>query len=318
MQEKVGDSVAEVSSLTKMEVAIIKTLLYFDIFNYPLKSEEIFYFAGAKALHVGEIHGALEHLVGENLIYCFGEFFSTQNKIENVERRRSGNAVAESIMPKAYQRALLIGKFPFVRSVMASGSLSKGYMDSKSDLDFFIVTAPGRLYIARMLLVLYKRIFLHNSSKEFCVNYFISSDQLEIEEKNQFTATELATVIPMFGQHLYKKMLETNTWLYNFFPNYLPRPSTPLQETSGLLKTLAEKLMNGALGQRLDEWCMRVTQKRWEKLYRKQYSDPDFDVAFKSKRHASKTHPRHYQKHVTNLMDEKWKWFAERHNCEMA
>ena len=221
-------------------------------------------------------------------------------------------------MPRAYQRARLIGKFPFVRSVMASGSLSKGYMDNKSDLDFFIVTAPGRLYIARMLLVLYKRIFLSNSSKEFCVNYFVSSDHLEIEEKNQFTATELATVIPMFGQYLYKEMLATNSWLYNFFPNYLPRPSTSSREPSSLIKTLTEKVMNGKLGQKVDDWCMRLTQIRWEKLYRKDYSDHDFDVAFKSKRHASKTHPRHFQKQVTTLLEEKYKWFAETHNCEMG
>ena len=301
-----------------MEVAIIKTLLYFDIFNYPLKSEEIFHFAGTKALNVGEINTALHHLVGEKLVYCFDEFFSTQNNIENVERRRSGNALAELLMPKAIERARLIGKFPFVRSVMASGSLSKGYMDHKSDLDFFIVTAPGRLYFARMLLVLYKRIFFSNSSKEFCVNYFISTDHLEIEEKNQFTATELATVIPMFGQHIYGKLLEMNSWVYSFFPNYLPRPSIPLHERSGFLKTLSEKIMNGALGQRIDDWCMKVTQNRWKKLYQDRYSDSDFEVAFKSKKHASKTHPRHYQKKVTTLLDEKWKWFAEKHNCEVG
>jgi len=318
MQQKAGVLEAGVRSLTKLEVAVVKTLLYFDIFNYPLRLDEIFQFSGTKANQLSEISAATESLVKQRLLYSHGEFYSPRDNVLNVERRIKGNATAESLMPKAYQRACLIGKFPFVRSVMASGSLSKGYMDQNSDLDFFIVTAPRRLYVARMLLVLYKRIFLSNSSKEFCVNYFISSDHLEIEEKNQFTATELATVIPMFGQHMYQDVLSTNAWLYNFFPNYQPRSSQPQQEKRSPVKNFLERIMNGIVGQVLDDWCMHLTQSRWEKLYRTQYNDSDFDIAFKSKRHASKTHPRHFQKHVTNRLDEKCKWFSETHNCELV
>ena len=96
-------------------------------------------------------------------------------------------------------------------------------MDEKSDLDFFIITAPKRLWIARTLLVMYKRFFLFNSHKYFCVNYFVDEDHLEIEEKNLFTATELATVIPLYGQVHYTNLLKANPWLKRFFPNYTPR-----------------------------------------------------------------------------------------------
>src|SRR5690606_3777846 len=103
-----------------------------------------------------------------------------------------GNLMANKFSDIARKKAKLISQFPFVRGVMASGSLSKGYADEKSDIDFFIITIPNRLWIARTLLVLYKRIFLLNSHKFFCVNYFVDEKHLGIEEKNLFTATELA------------------------------------------------------------------------------------------------------------------------------
>ncbi len=91
-------------------------------------------------------------------------------------------------------------------------------MDERSDLDFFIITAPNRLWIARTLLVLYKRVFLANSHKHFCVNYFIDEKHLEIEEKNLFTATELATVIPLYGSKQYENLQGVNSWLARILP----------------------------------------------------------------------------------------------------
>ena len=102
-------------------------------------------------------------------------------------------------MHKALRNARLIFHFPFTRAIMISGSLSKNYADEASDVDYFIIVKPGRLWIARTLLIIYKRIFLMNSKKYFCVNYFIDEDHLEIEEKNLFTAVELTTLIPIHG-----------------------------------------------------------------------------------------------------------------------
>ena len=76
-----------------------------------------------------------------------------------------------------------ISKFPYVRAILLSGSISKGYMDKDSDVDYFIITQPNRLWVTRLLLMLFKKIFLFNSRKVFCINYFVDSEKLEIEEK---------------------------------------------------------------------------------------------------------------------------------------
>jgi hypothetical protein len=295
--------------------AIIKTLLYFDIFHYPLKKEEVVSFLG-KQCTPAEVNDALKMLVHRGYVYQFNEFYSVDGARSNVLRRVKGNELATRMLPLAARQATFIGQFPFVRSVMASGSISKGYMQEDSDLDFFIVTDPGRLWITRMLMVIYKRVFLSNSHKHFCINYFVTSDQLEIEEKNIFTATELATVIPLFGQQYYHDLMESNGWLMGFFPNYTRRIASLKSERKAWTRRMIEGTINALRPDVLDDWCMRLTQRRWEKLYRASYNDSDFRIAFKSKKSSSKNHPKHYQRSVTDMLEKKWSEYKMQFNVE--
>jgi len=293
-------------NLTQFTKSIIQTLAYYDIFNYPLKSDEVFRFLSIKDVTENDVERELNAMHKQGLIFKFNEFFSLQNSINNITRRMRGNAEAEKYMTLAAKKATLIMRFPFVRSVMASGSLSKGYMDEKSDLDFFIVTQPGKLWIARTLLVLYKRIFLFNSHKYFCVNYFVDEDHLDIEEKNIFTATELATIIPLCGAEQYRSLHQTNGWLIDFFPNYTARPTSHITPTPVRgIKKLIETIIGLLTGDWLNTVFMKMTLNRWKKLYQQNYSSADFQIAFKTRTYLSKNHPKHYQKKVTELYQEK-------------
>jgi hypothetical protein len=287
---------------------ILETLSYYDIFNYPLRMKEIFRFLQTGNVSEAQIQTELDSLCDEKMIFQFGEFYTMQNNSALAERRKKGNEEAKKYLQLAKRQAKLIASFPFVRAVMASGSLSKGYMDENSDLDFFIVTEPGRLWIARILLVMYKRVFLFNSHKYFCVNYFVDTEHLEIEEKNLFTATELATVIPLYGGEHFHNLFESNNWIKNIFPNHQPRSIKDVAASqSGMLKKLMEKTINVSFPKYLNRFFMRLTLRRWKKLYQRDYPNADFQVAFKSKDYASKTHPKNYQRKVMDLYEEKRK-----------
>lgn len=289
---------------------VVKTLLYYDIFNYPLKSSEVFLFLGTNSITENEVTHTLKVLTEERLLFRFEEFYSIQPLESNIHRRIKGNKEAEKFLHLAKQKAAFIAKFPFVRAVLASGSLAKGYMDEKSDLDFFIITAPKRLWIARTLLVMYKRLFLFNSHKYFCVNYFVDEDHLEIEEKNLFTATELATVLPLYGAQHYTRFMKSNPWLNGFFPNYVPRPTHDVPESDSKgLKDFIETIVNIFFASNLESYFKNLTLNRWRRLYAKEYSKADFEIAFKSKEYASKNHPRHFQRKIIELYEEKIKSF---------
>jgi len=309
--------VPAIKNHTTLTEQVIKTLLYFDIFSYPLNAREVFKFLRINGNSQTEVTNCLNDLTQKKFIFRFGDLYSLHEDEKNIRRRIKGNHEAEKWLKVAEQKARFIGKFPFVRGVMASGSLSKGYMDEHSDLDFFIVTAPNRLWVARTLLVLYKRIFLLNSHKQFCVNYFVDTMQLEIEEQNLFTATELVTLIPLYNQECYESLLTSNGWVYDFFPNFKLRNSEVNNKVqSNLFRKISEFLLI-PITDVLDKFFMRITLTRWNKMYGKKYDKKDFDIAFKTRRHVSKNHPNHYQKKILELYQIKLREY-KRHLEQMT
>lgn len=305
----------EVKNDISIDQSVIKTLLYYDIFNYPLKGSEVYRFLNVRSITEATVIDSLNSLVDQQLVFRFEEFYSVQPHQSNIDRRIKGNKEADRIISIAKQKAFFISSFPFVRAVMASGSLSKGYMDEKSDLDFFVVTEPGKLWIARMLLVMYKRIFLLNSHKFFCVNYFVDYSHLEIEDKNLFTATELATVIPLYGSEYYEQLQRANSWIKKVFPNFKLRSQqgVPLNKSSRLKRAL-EKVISFFAGNWLDHFFMNMTLSRWRRKYQKKYNKEDFDIALKTKKHVSKNHPQNYQRRVIQMYEEKLTEFSKRFN----
>jgi hypothetical protein len=271
-----------------------------------LKAEEIHRFLPTNSVKPQAIEEMLEQLVHQQLIFRFEEFFSIQNNKGNVLRRAKGNAFAKKSTPIAINRARLLANFPFVRAVFASGSFSKGYMDEKSDIDFFIITAPGRLWISRTIIAMFKRVFFLNSHKYFCCNYFVDSNHVEIEEKNLFTATELATLVPLYGYPMYVSLMNRNAWLLNFFPNYkINSGEHVIKDNASIIKRALEKMMKNKFCDRLEIFFMNLTIKRWRRLYEKKYQTNDFSIAFKSNEYISKNHPNHYQQKVMEGYDEK-------------
>jgi hypothetical protein len=78
--------------------------------------------------------------------------------------------------------------------------LSKNFADERADIDYFVVTKANRLWIARTLMHLFKKLtFLVGKQHYFCMNYFVDEEALTIQEKNLFTAVEVATLIPVCG-----------------------------------------------------------------------------------------------------------------------
>lgn len=296
-------------------MSTLKTIIYFSIFDYPLTRDEIFKYSTCKTLE--DVDFEIEILLDKKIIYRVNGFYLMIDSPELVDRRLKGNEMSKKIMPKAVRVSKFIGKFPYVESVCLSGALSKGYYDDKGDIDFFIITHPSRLWIARTLLILYKKIFLLNSNKYFCVNYFISTDQLEINEKNRFTATELLTLIPVCGPKVFESFIQVNSWTETYLPNALPHDRNNLKDvTKPWLTNNFEALCNFTFGSRLDEFFRKITLKKWNSKF-KHMKREDFDIALKSTESVSKHHPQNFQKKVINRVNNRYHEVIIQYNLEL-
>ncbi len=294
-------------------MTLLKPLLYFSLFRYPLTEEEIYAYSEAKSRD--QIKNELDCLVKDNIIYEHDGFYLCEDDKSLVQRRLLGNKKAEEIHQKATKVSKFISKFPFVEGVSISGSLSKGYYDDDGDIDFFIITTPKRLWIARTLLILYKKIFLLNSRKYFCVNYFISTDSLEIDEKNRFTATELVTMLPMFGNGSFHEFYEKNKWAKTFLPNknISERIHNLLPVNKPIFTKIIEKILTSKLGDSIDNFFLRITYNKWKSKF-KNIDKDQFDIALKSTKNVSKHHPLNFQNHVIERLNKKYVEYQENYN----
>ena len=173
--------------MTETAQNILRTLGYFDLFQYPLTGEEIYLFNSAVVNH-SEVNEALEELLSDNSVFKIGEFYSLHNNCQLAERRRNGNQLATEHLITARRVAKFLYRFPYVKAIAVSGSLSKNFATDKTDIDFFIITATNRLWIARTCMHLYKKLtFLRGRQNWFSMNYYVDEDAMEIHEKNIFT-----------------------------------------------------------------------------------------------------------------------------------
>jgi predicted nucleotidyltransferase len=294
---------------------ILKAISYFSIFKYPLTKEEVYRFSDVKEER--EIVKELINLEQRGVIYNMDGYYSIVNNKDIVSRRLKGNKKAKNIMPKAWKIAKFISNFPYIESVCISGSLSKGYYDEKSDIDFFIITKENRIWIARTLLIVYKKIFLLNSKKYFCLNYFMSSGYLKVDEENRFTATEIATLIPLYGRNTFNNFIQENIWVYSFFPNLDRKEKNIKNFNKGLIPRLLEKLLNYKFGNYIEMFFMKITVKKWSKKFN-HLSKEDFEIAFKSTENISKHHPSNFQKKVLSLLNEKYVEIEKKHNIKLT
>ena len=304
-------------AIDRLSSSILKTMLYYDLFNYPLTVAEIKTHCAQPGVTEEMIRESLDGLCDDSFVFRYDQYYSVQNDGGLFLRRIKGNMAAEGAMKKVLRRSRLIASFPYVRCVCVSGSLSKNYFDETTDADFFIITEPNRLWICRTFLIFFKKIFLRNSKKYFCVNYFIDAENLVIPDKNIFTATELTTLLPLYNYALYQDLFNANPWVRSFFPNSQHRPNGTARLSKPVLKHILEKSLKGKAGEWLDTFFMKMTLRRWKKEFGWQ-PQPEFEVNMRTRRNVSKHHPQGFQFRILNSYQERIQSFERQHQLILS
>jgi predicted nucleotidyltransferase len=299
-----------------IEKAILASLAYFDIFEYPLNRAEIYQFL-PESYSYEVFKNALDRLCRESWVCQFDDLYSLQNKPELVLRRKEGNKRAEVLLRKAEKIAGFLSHFPYVRGVAVSGSLSKHFADKNSDIDFFIITEKNRLWIARTFMHLFKKFtFLVNKQHWFCMNYYIDEEEMQIKEKNIYTAIEVTTLIPFRGMEVFRNFYIHNAWTIHCLPNHSAYLLPGQNARTSIFKKLTESFFRNAAGDRIEQYLMRLTANRWaEKTEQRKLNSRGIILGMDTSMHYAKPDPRNFQiklvdqyerkiSHLLSLFDE--------------
>ena len=278
---------------------------YFVIFQYPLTAHEIHQFFPVRA-NPGEITRALEELTSEGKIYSADGYYLPENNVSWIQERHASNKRAYDLLARSGKYVRLIASCPFVRGIAISGSLSKFSATDNPDIDYFIITGSDRLWIARSLLHLFKKLtFITGHQHYFCMNYFVDMKALEITHTNRYSAIEMATLLPVYNASLIGQLYRENLWIHDYLPNHAGPDCLDylITERRFHLKKIMERMINLFLPGRLNGFLMRLTDKKWRRKWEKAaYPMEEYDRAFMTSLHISKNHPADYEKKVLTTL----------------
>ena len=236
--------------------SVFHTLAYSDVFDYPLTSDEVYCYLTSMSASLEEVTQAL---ADESLFARVGEYFTLRGREGIVEVRQRRAETAKRLWPKAARYGRMIARLPFVRMVAVTGSLAMNNTEAGKDIDYMIVTTPGRLWVCRLLSLLVAR-FAKLEGVSLCPNYLVTTNALELEERSLYVAHELVQMIPLAGMEIYHDICRLNAWTADYLPNAslpprMPQGVKPLQKRSRL-QSLLEMFLSLPFGDWLEKWEM--------------------------------------------------------------
>ncbi len=287
---------------------IFSAVRYFSLFRHPLTAAEIHRFHPVICT-AEEVEKSLSVLVQNGTIVRSRDgLYAPPGMEEWFDGRRASRSRALGQLERSKRYSRIIASFPFVRAVALSGSLSKYAAGEEADIDYFIITAENRLWIARTLLHLFKKLtFLTGHQHCFCMNYFIDAGALELDDHNIYTAIEMATLLPAFNAPLLQRLADANPWVFQFLPNSGKNADLAwmCRTGNGWGKSIAEGILGLLAPERLNRLLMRLTDRKWRRKWaRRGFPMAEYDEAFRTTLHLSKNHPANFRKQVLTALAE--------------
>ncbi len=204
-----------------LQRAILKTLAYFDVFDFPLTWDELCRYLSVPCPSETELTRALEILCRNKCIRCHDSLYYLAGRDHQVSLRHTRQQRAAELMEIAQESVRVLKNIPFVRGIYLSGDLSKGVCNhNQSDIDYFLIVAPHRVYVVKLFLALFRRIRRFNPDNLYCFNYIISESALAIGPPSLYFAYEIAGLQTLFNEPLLDRFRQANAWVALYVPNY--------------------------------------------------------------------------------------------------
>ncbi|MBI2034897.1 MAG: hypothetical protein HYT11_04160 [Candidatus Levybacteria bacterium] len=212
--------------------AILKTLLYSDIFDFPLNYNELWRFLISDSfIDKATFDKAIEELLQKNAIVIQEGFYCLPKRELIIDRRKmqKGNITKKLMIAKRVSKYLSF--IPTISFVGVSGNVAAGNAQKADDIDFFIVAKKRTIWTTRFLVLvileiirLRRRRGQKNVSDTICVNMIVDENSLKLssDRHDLFTAHEIVQLQPLFVRSGRVDMcLVVNTWVKKFMPNVL-------------------------------------------------------------------------------------------------
>lgn len=271
---------------TYLRNSILATVIYYDIFDYPLTLVEIHKYlvnpgrlskiqGGIREIKLSDIADGLDKLVDSGTVNEKNGFYFLHGRSDLYELRIERNKISARKWKKFLWMVKFLALAPYLRGVFASGSMAIDNTTEESDFDVLIIIRSGRLYTGRFFLWAISSILGIRRKKnqkiapnKLCFNHYITDDNLYINHESIFNAQTYINLKPvMIGPETANQFYTENLWLNNYAYNFHPqsnfvRMSVQAPSTFLILAKTLEFIFDFSFGDTLEGILKYGQQKR--------------------------------------------------------
>lgn len=213
----------------KTQVAILKTIIFFDLFNYPLTNWEVWQYLNLE-IGLASLESEIEGLLSQGIIEEKDGFYFLPGRSDLINIRRERYNFANYKIKIARRAAKLFKWLPSVKLVAVANLIGHHNLRNESDVDIFIVSSPNRLWLTRLFCTGLMKITRQRPTKDckrnkMCLSFYAASDGLAMEglrfkPSDPYFDHWFLGLYPVYDKDKYLAYLRfKNSWLKKVFPN---------------------------------------------------------------------------------------------------
>ncbi len=221
--------------------AIVKAVLYSDIFNYPLTRDELWKYLivdDEKKISRKEFEEEIDQIASieeaEGMYFC-----SHKTRLVGIRKKREKVSQGKFRIAQSVSRYLRF--IPTIQFIGVSGGLAMSNADSKDDIDLFIICEKGTVWTTRLLTLVVLEVLGRrrkrnekNVRDKICANMIIDEKSLDcsVLGRDLFVAHEIVQMKPLLNRNnMFEKFLTMNKWVLGMLPNGMDTEMLRYQNT---------------------------------------------------------------------------------------
>lgn len=253
--------------------AVLRTLIYADLFDYPLLLQEAHLGLLGCAARLEEVNAALGLLQRRRLISRTGDSWHLHERHAIVAERRRRREHTRKLWQQNARVLRFVSRFPFIKNAALSGASSFENCQATDDIDLFIIADGRRLWLTYAALVIILKVL--GKRRLICLNYLIGHENLTIppgRDRDFFVAHQIAFLRPLRGREVFQKFFRANRWIHQYLPqtaSQCPAPPAglPIADENS---SFAQRAIEGFFGLRffdiLERTIYRLYSRRITRL----------------------------------------------------
>lgn len=224
---------------TALEKAIIQTVVYYDLFEFPLTAREVHQYLIGQQASAQTVATVLKQLAKKHLEQC-ETFYCLPGRSAIITKRKQRYLIAEKKWNIAMKNAKILRHLPGVEAIFITNTLAFSNAKDRSDIDLLVITKENRIWTTRfwcagLMKILKRRPTPKNKKDTICLSLYQTKNDLSLKAyayKNDMHFTQwVSQMVPLYDPHsLFPQFMKENQWAWKQRPNAIPYEPTPRRQ----------------------------------------------------------------------------------------